>query len=84
MSSVDNYKGIVRQVDELGRIVVPIELRRSLSIGHRDQVEIDLNQENKTIVIKKFQPGCILCGNENIVVHYKGKALCKECVNAAK
>ena len=56
--------GIVRKVDELGRIVLPIELRRTLNIDIKDSIEIYV--ENDSIVLKKFEPTCIFCGsNEN-------------------
>ena len=59
--------GIVRKVDELGRIVLPIELRRTLGIDLRDPLEIYV--EGESIVLKKYNPTCIFCGSkENIFV----------------
>ncbi|MCR4770979.1 MAG: AbrB/MazE/SpoVT family DNA-binding domain-containing protein, partial [Oscillospiraceae bacterium] len=52
--------GIVRQVDSLGRIVLPIELRRTLDIAERDSLEIYVEEDR--IVLKKFAPSCIFCG----------------------
>ena len=53
--------GIVRKVDELGRIVLPIELRRTLDIAEKDAIEIYV--DGTSIVLKKYQPSCIFCGN---------------------
>lgn len=70
--------GIVRKVDELGRIVVPIELRRSLGIGDRDAVEIYM--ENNSIIIRKHQPSCVFCGSTDNTVNYREKVICKSCI----
>jgi transcriptional pleiotropic regulator of transition state genes len=71
--------GIVRKVDELGRIVVPIELRRTLDIGERDALEIFVDGEQ--IILKKYEPDCIFCGEGRDVINYKGKNICKSCLN---
>lgn len=70
--------GIVRKVDELGRIVLPIELRRTLDIGEKDAVEIYV--EGTSIVLKKYQPSCIFCGESKKVVNFKGKNVCSKCL----
>ncbi len=70
--------GIVRKVDELGRIVLPIELRRTLDIGEKDAVEIYV--EGTSIVLKKYQPSCIFCGDFKKVVDFKGKNVCSKCL----
>ena len=62
--------GIVRKIDDLGRIVLPIELRRTLEVSERDPLEIFI--EDNTIILKKYQPACIFCGNAKDVVTYKG------------
>lgn len=69
--------GIVRKVDELGRVVLPIELRRNFGINEGDGIEIFVD-ENK-IVLKKYQPACIFCGNANNADYFKGKLVCAEC-----
>ena len=69
--------GIVRKVDELGRIVLPIELRRTLDIGEKDAIEIYV--EGTSIVLKKYQPSCIFCGESKKVVDFKGKNVCSKC-----
>lgn len=70
--------GIVRKVDELGRIVLPIELRRNLDIEERDPVEIFL--EGDKIVLQKYEPACLFCGSSNGLTQYRGKNICRECV----
>ena len=69
--------GIVRKVDELGRIVLPIELRRTLDIAEREALEIYV--DGSAIVLKKYQPACIFCGNARDVSTYKGKNVCVNC-----
>lgn len=70
--------GIVRKVDELGRIVLPIELRRTLHVGDRDSLEI--YTDNDKIILKKYEPSCIFCGNAKDVVNFKGKNVCPDCI----
>ena len=70
--------GIVRKVDELGRIVLPIELRRTLDIAERDPLEIYV--DGSSIVLKKYQPACIFCGDSKDVISYKGKNICGACM----
>lgn len=72
--------GIVRKVDELGRVVIPIELRRTLGIDEKDALEIYVDQEK--IVLKKYEPACVFCGNAVDVQHYRGKMVCRECAMA--
>lgn len=69
--------GIVRRIDSAGRFVLPIELRRTLDIEDTDSLEIFL--EDNTIVLKKYQPACIFCGNARDVSGYKGKNVCLNC-----
>lgn len=69
--------GIVRRIDSVGRFVLPIELRRTLEIGDTDSLEIFI--EDNTIVLKKYQPACIFCGNARDVTTYKGKNVCMNC-----
>lgn len=70
--------GIVRKVDELGRVVIPIELRRTLNIDVKDALEIYVDSEK--IILKKYEPACIFCGNADQVKHYKNRIVCEECV----
>lgn len=71
--------GIVRRIDSVGRFVLPIELRRTLQIEDNDSLEIFV--EDNTIVLKKYQPACIFCGNARDVSTYKGKNVCTECID---
>ncbi|HOB86139.1 MAG TPA: AbrB/MazE/SpoVT family DNA-binding domain-containing protein [Bacillota bacterium] len=70
--------GIVRKVDELGRVVIPIELRRTLGIEVKDALEIYVDAEK--IILKKYEPACIFCGNADNVKHYRGRIVCRECI----
>ncbi|MBQ8264236.1 MAG: AbrB/MazE/SpoVT family DNA-binding domain-containing protein [Oscillospiraceae bacterium] len=72
--------GIVRKLDELGRIVLPIEMRRTFNLAEKDAVEIYV--EGDSIILKKHQPNCILCGEAKNLVEYKGKLVCKSCVKS--
>ena len=69
--------GIVRKVDELGRIVLPIVLRRTLDIEEKDSLEIYM--DGPSIVLRKFQPACIFCDNEKDIVEFRGKNICPRC-----
>lgn len=71
--------GIVRKVDELGRIVLPIELRRTLDIAEKDSLEIYV--DGSSIVLKKYQPACIFCDDAQDVVHFRGKNVCAKCIH---
>ncbi len=70
--------GIIRKVDELGRIVLPIELRRTLDIEERDELEIFM--ENDRIILQKFEPACIFCGSSRNLVSYRKKNVCQDCI----
>lgn len=70
--------GIVRKVDELGRVVIPIELRDNFGIAEKDQIEIFV--DGSDIILKKFEPNCIFCGNSKKLVEYKGKLICNKCI----
>lgn len=72
--------GIVRKVDELGRIVLPIELRRTLGIEEKDRIEIFVDGES--IILGKYQPACIFCDNAKDIINYKGKNICPDCIRA--
>lgn len=69
--------GIVRKVDNLGRIVLPIELRRTLNIDLKDSIEIFT--EGECIILKKYEPTCILCGDGKGILEYRGKRICNNC-----
>ena len=70
--------GIIRRVDELGRIVLPIELRRTLDIAERDELEIYLDDDK--VILKKYEPSCIFCASSCGLVTYRGRNVCMECI----
>ena len=74
--------GIVRKVDELGRIVLPIELRRTLEIAERDSLEIYV--EGSTIILKKYEPACVFCGDARDVLSFKGRNVCRSCLESMR
>ena len=71
--------GIVRKVDELGRIVLPIELRRTLDIEVKDALEIYV--EGSQIILKKYEPACVFCGDSKDVIRFKEKNVCRKCIH---
>ena len=71
--------GIVRKVDDLGRIVLPIELRRTLDIDVKDPLEIFV--EGDTILLKKHDPACVFCGSSRNIRSYRGKNVCADCLD---
>ena len=71
--------GIVRKVDELGRIVLPIELRRTMGIEVKDALEIYVDGD--LIVLKKYEPSCVFCGNAKDIIHFKGMNVCSDCAH---
>lgn len=70
--------GIVRKVDELGRIVLPIEMRRTLDIAEKDALEIYV--EGSSVILKKYKPTCIFCDSGKEVVNFRGKNVCPKCL----
>jgi len=74
--------GIVRKVDELGRIVIPIELRRNLNISIHDPIEIFVDDDY--IMLKKYEPACIFCGNAKDIRLIHGKNVCADCISQLK
>ena len=71
--------GIIRRVDELGRVVIPIEIRNQFNIVEKDPIEIFVN--GSSIVLKKYEPNCIFCGNNKDLLSYNDKLICTECAN---
>lgn len=70
--------GIVRRVDELGRIVIPIEMRNSLNISQRDPVEISIDGSN--IILRKYENRCVFCGALKPSIKFNDKLICKKCL----
>lgn len=73
-----NSTGITRRLDELGRITLPIELRRSLGILDRDPLEILV--EDDRIILKKYQPEDIFTGDTEDLIEYHGKKVSKKSI----
>ena len=74
--------GIIRKVDELGRIVIPIELRSQFNIAERDPIEIFVDGDS--IILKKYEKSCLFCNNTKKLSEYKGKLICNKCLNQIK
>lgn len=71
--------GIVRRVDELGRVVIPKELRNLMSIEKKDPMEIYVSDDY--IILRKYEPACIFCGEAGDIVVFKNKNICHECMD---
>ena len=74
--------GIVRKVDELGRIVLPIEMRRTLDIAERDALEIYV--DGPSVILKKYAPSCVFCDSVENITLFHGKNLCPNCIREIK
>ncbi|HZK56086.1 MAG TPA: AbrB/MazE/SpoVT family DNA-binding domain-containing protein [Desulfosporosinus sp.] len=72
--------GIIRKIDQLGRVVLPKELRQTLSIEMGDSLAIFVNDDDE-IILKKYQLGCVLCGNIEHLRQRKGKLVCQNCID---
>lgn len=75
-----NNTGIIRRIDELGRIVIPIEIRNNFDIKEKDPIEIYV--DNDSIVLKKYEPSCFFCGESENIIEFKNKIICKKCIKA--
>lgn len=74
--------GMFRQLDSLGRIVLPIELRRTLDIKTKDMLEILV--EGNSVVLRKYEPNCHFCGGSSGLTSYKDKMICRRCLKDIK
>lgn len=74
--------GIVRRVDELGRVVIPIEIRNKFEIAEKDPIEIYV--DGSSIILKKFESNCIFCGSTKDLMEYKDKLICSKCAENLK
>lgn len=70
--------GLIRKMDNLGRVVIPQELRKALDIQSGDAVELQL--ENRVVLLRKFAPGCVFCGKSEDLVTYEEKYICGACL----
>ncbi|EPY2306815.1 AbrB/MazE/SpoVT family DNA-binding domain-containing protein [Clostridium sporogenes] len=75
--------GIVRKIDSLGRIVLPKELRKALNIKD-NETPLEIYTEGEQIILKKYAPACIFCGEAKEVINFKGKNICKSCLKELK
>lgn len=71
-------EGIVRRLDNLGRVVIPKEMRKLLNVEEKDFVRII--KQNNSIIIKKYSRSCMICGKEKDIKEYKGICLCSKCI----
>lgn len=71
--------GITCKVDELGRIVIPIELRRTLDINEKDGLEIFVDGDQ--IILRKYEPACIFCSSADGAINFRGKNICPDCIS---
>ena len=74
--------GMVRKVDDLGRIVLPAEIRQSMDIKVKDPVEIYTDGDR--IILQKYHPACIFCNNADDIVYFNNKRICTACLEKIK
>ena len=74
--------GIARKVNPLGRVVIPKELRITLGIAEKDGLEIFMDSDK--IILQRYEPACLFCDSADEVVYYKGKMICRECLEDMK
>jgi len=74
--------GIVRKIDDLGRMVIPIELRKTMNIDKKDPMEIFVDDDQ--IILQKYEPACIFCGSAKNTSDFKGRIICGECISTMK
>jgi AbrB family transcriptional regulator, transcriptional pleiotropic regulator of transition state genes len=70
--------GIIRHLDELGRIVIPIEIRKRFGLGEKDPLEISLQDE--TIMLSRPQTSCVFCGRRTQLEEHRGRPVCRSCI----
>ena len=71
--------GIVRKIDDLGRIVIPKELRTTMNLKKKDSLEIFVEEDK--IILSSYKPGCMFCGNMDNTIEYQDRNICKKCLN---
>ena len=74
-----NAVGIIRRLDELGRVVIPVELRRALDLNTKDSVEIIADGDS--LILRKYQPNCLLCGSNTGLAEFRGRRICRRCLD---
>lgn len=75
--------GIVRKIDKLGRVVLPKELRKIYNI-RENQTALEIYVDGEEIILKKYDPACVFCGEAKGVTNFKGKLVCKDCLENIK
>ncbi len=70
--------GIIRPIDNFGRVVIPVELRETMKFNKKDPMEIFVEEDK--IILKKYEPACVFCGSADDVIEYEGKMVCKKCL----
>lgn len=73
--------GVIRKIDELGRVVIPVEFRRQMELNCQDEVEIYADA-NGDIILKKHSSACVFCGKGDHIKEYKNKNVCAHCINS--
>ena len=74
--------GIVRKLDSLGRLVLPVEIRKVLDIKEKDSIEIFIDSDH--ILLQKYQPTCIFCNSVENIIYFNNKRVCSECIEKLK
>lgn len=74
--------GIVRKIDELGRLVIPKELRKTMNINKKDPMEIFV--DGNKVILRKYEPACIFCGSMDKTFEFEGRTVCQECIDKMK
>ena len=74
--------GFVKKIDELGRILIPKELRSSMELDTKDALEMFVDGDR--IVLQKYQPACIFCNNADNIIFFEGRRICASCLSKLK
>lgn len=74
--------GFVKKIDELGRILIPKELRASMELDSKDALEMFVDGDR--IVLQKYQPACIFCNNADNIIFFEGRRICTSCLSKLK
>ena len=74
--------GIVRKMDNLGRLCLPVEIRRILGLKLNSPMEFYMDGEN--VVIRKYEPSCVFCNSSDGIMPFGGKLICKNCLKTAQ
>lgn len=79
---MSEFKGIIRQVDKLGRVVIPKEIRKQLNLQEGENHLEMLLDNNGNLILRKYQPYCVFCGGTSYLIPYKEKLVCKSCIDS--